>query len=141
MTSPIYYNNNESKPSAQYARHAKSAALPCPHIAYGRDVLLLTCVVLSERRRLEYLAGADPGGEEHRAHPPPPPPPACVLIHAALAALLPFSAERSLRLYLRHRPRALTDYIPATVPSDCVHLARTAAFRGLVHPWLAFARV
>ena len=36
--------------------------LPCPNIAYGRDVLLLTCVILSERgsllkkrRRLEYL--------------------------------------------------------------------------------------
>ena len=53
------------KPSAQYTRHVKSAALPCPNIAYGRDVLLLTCVILSERgiygsllrktRRLEYL--------------------------------------------------------------------------------------
>ena len=32
------------KPSAQYTRHAKSATP-----AYGRDVLLLTCVILSER--------------------------------------------------------------------------------------------
>ena len=47
--------------SAQYTRHAKSATgAPChAQIAYGRDVLLLTCVILSEHgiygQKLEYL--------------------------------------------------------------------------------------